>query len=44
MMSQRKLKYWGKKFENVGSFKYLGSLVAGLNEMGIEIKSRRCRQ
>jgi hypothetical protein len=29
----------GKKFENVESFKYLGSLVTDLNEMEIEIKS-----
>jgi hypothetical protein len=30
----------GKKFENVESFKYLGSLVTDLTEMEIEIKSR----
>jgi hypothetical protein len=30
----------GKKFKNVESFKYLGSLVTDLNEMEIEIKSR----
>jgi hypothetical protein len=29
-----------KKFENVESFKYLGSLVTDLNEMEIKIKSR----
>jgi hypothetical protein len=28
------------KFENVESFKYLGSLVTDLNEMEIKIKSR----
>jgi hypothetical protein len=36
----KEIEIMGKKFENVESFKYLGSLVTDLNEKEIEIKSR----
>jgi hypothetical protein len=36
----KEIEIMGKQFENVESFKYLGSLVTDLNEMEIEIKSR----
>jgi hypothetical protein len=36
----RKIEIMVKKFDNVESFKYLGSLVTDLNELEIEIKSR----
>jgi hypothetical protein len=36
----KEIKIIGKKFENVESFKYLGSLITNFNDMEIEIKSR----
>jgi hypothetical protein len=36
----KEIEILGEKFENVESFKYLGSLVTDLNEIEIAIKSR----
>jgi hypothetical protein len=36
----KEIEIMGNKFDNVESFKYLGSLVTDLNGMEIEIKSR----
>jgi hypothetical protein len=36
----KKIEIMGKNFENVESFKYLGSLVSDLTETEIEIKSK----
>jgi hypothetical protein len=36
----KEIEIMGKKFKNVESFKYLGSLVSDLTETEIEIKSK----
>jgi hypothetical protein len=36
----KEIEIMGKHFENIESFKYLGSLVTDINEMEVEIKSR----